>query len=187
MCFFGGLGAFRELRFQPWRARGPPEGRKNCRKYGFRGTLDVYESFVRNTPCPEGWFCHENIVNNKVLARGHYRQFGAELAPKRSPKRGLRDRFGVQGPPGWLRKRGDGGSKGFRNTYGKTTGFRVRPGLAKSDGPLTGGGVTPRVLATFGPGAVFSSRRNPLPANLADVPPVRIVTFSDSSWGKSLQ
>ena len=33
---------------------------------------------------------------------------------------------------------------------------------------------------------VFSSRRNDLPAKLCDVPPVRIVTFSDSSWEKSL-
>ena len=49
-----------------------------------------------------------------------------------------------------------------------------------------GGGFPPWVLATFGPGTVFSSRRNPLPANLADVSPVRIVTFSDYPWGKSL-
>ena len=32
----------------------------------------------------------------------------------------------------------------------------------------------------------FSSRQNGLPADLCDTPPVRIVTFSDSSWGKSL-
>ena len=170
---------------------GAPEGRQRGEKTAENKVSEAPWTYMRvlfgTRPVPKGWLCHENIVNNEVLARGHYRQFGAELAPKRSPKRGLRDRFGVQGPPGWLRKRGDGGSKGFRNTYGKTTGFRVRPGLAKSDGPLAGGGVPPRVLATLGPGAVFSSRRNPLPANLADVPPVRIVTFSDSSWGKSLQ
>ena len=82
----GGHGAFQELRFQPWRAPGPPEKRKNCTKYDFRGTLEACESVVQNRPCPEGWFYNENIMNNEVFARRHYRQFGAKLAPKRYPK-----------------------------------------------------------------------------------------------------
>ena len=51
---------------------------------------------------------------------------------------------------------------------------------------MYGGGSAPWVLATFSPWTTFSSRRNGLPANLCHAPPVRIVTFSDSSLGKSL-
>ena len=82
----GGLGAVRELRFETWRARRPPGRTKKCTKRGFRGITDACESFVGNPVWPEECFCNENIVNNRVLARGHYRQFGAKSAPKRSPK-----------------------------------------------------------------------------------------------------
>ena len=54
---FGRPRAPRELRFQTWRTPRPPERRKKCTKRGFRGTMDACESFVRNTPCPEGCFC----------------------------------------------------------------------------------------------------------------------------------
>ena len=59
---------------------------KKLTKRGFRGIMNACESFVGNPVWPEGCFCDENIVNNRVLARGHYRQFGAKSAPKRSPK-----------------------------------------------------------------------------------------------------
>ena len=89
----GGLGTLRELRFQTWRPPRPPERRKKCTKCGFRGITDAYESFVGNPPWREECFCDENIINNKVLARGHYRQFGVKSAPKRLPKGGLGDHF----------------------------------------------------------------------------------------------
>ena len=73
--FLGGLGALRELRFQTWRTPRPPERRKKCTKRGFRGTMDACESFVRNTPCPEGWFCNENIVNMYVFVRFYFFSF----------------------------------------------------------------------------------------------------------------
>ena len=40
-------------------------------------------------------FFDENRMNNEVFARRHYLRFGAKLAPKRSPKGGFGDRFGV--------------------------------------------------------------------------------------------
>ena len=64
----------------------PEAARAEKNMHGFRGIMDACESFVGNPPWPEECFCDENILNNKVLARGHYRQFGAKSAPKRSPK-----------------------------------------------------------------------------------------------------
>ena len=82
----GALGTRWERRFQTWRASRPPGRRKKSTKRGFRGIMDACESFAGNPVWPEGCFCDENIVNNWVLARDHYRQFGAKSAPKRSPK-----------------------------------------------------------------------------------------------------
>ena len=61
---------------------------KKWTKRGLRGIMDACGSFVGNPPWPEECFCDENIVlvNNKVLARGNYRQFGGKSASKRSPK-----------------------------------------------------------------------------------------------------
>ena len=82
----GGLGTFWERRFQTWRTPRPPRRRKKSIKRGFRGIMDACESVAGNQVWPEGCVCDENIVNNRVLARDHYRQFGATSAPKRSPK-----------------------------------------------------------------------------------------------------
>ena len=99
--FLGGLGVFRELCFQTWRTPRPPERRKKCTKRGFRGTMDACESFVRNTPCPEGWFCDENIVNNKVLARGQLSPIWSQIGSQTDSKMRLGRPFWC---PGAVRK-----------------------------------------------------------------------------------
>ena len=81
------------------RPRGPPgspfsdlarpeaaRAEKKWTKRGFRSIMDACESFVGNLPWPEECFCDEDTINNKVLARGNYRQFGVKSAPKRIPK-----------------------------------------------------------------------------------------------------
>ena len=83
MCFLGGLGVLLGLRFQTWRGPGPSQIRKNCEEGGFRDTTDACLSFVRSTSSSEGCICSENIINNRVSQGGHYRQFGAKVAPKR--------------------------------------------------------------------------------------------------------
>ena len=83
--FLEGLGAFRELRFQTWRAPRPPGRRKKSTKRGFRGIMDACESFVGNPAWPEECFCDENMVNNKVLARALspiWSQIGAQTESK---------------------------------------------------------------------------------------------------------
>ena len=63
--------------------------------------------------------------------------------------------------------------------------FCVRQACPKGGGNLWGG-VPPQCFLTLEPRMTFSSRRNAFPAKLGETPPVRIVTFSDSCWGKSL-
>ena len=70
--------------------------------------------------------------------------------------------------------------KGLSKHVRKKVGFCVRQACPKGDGP-TWGVVPGSVLATLEPRMTFSS-----PAKLGETPPVRIVTFSHISWGKSL-
>ena len=151
----GGLGALRELRFQTWRTPRPPERRKKCTKRGFRGTMYACESFVRNTACPEGCFCDENIVNNKVIARGPLSPIWCKLAPKRLPKGGLGPHFGGPGPSRRPRQRENGGSEKLSEHLRKKTCFHGRAG-SEMGVALSWGGSPPWVLATFSPWTTFS-------------------------------
>ena len=143
--------------------------------------------FERQPPSPEVCICSENIVNNSVLARGPLTPIWCKLAPKRLPKGGLGPHFGGPGPSRRPRQRENGGSEKLSEHLRKKTCFHGRAGSEMGDGLSWGGESWPWVLATFSPWMTFSPRRNALPANFADAPPVRMVTFSDSSWGKSRQ
>ena len=73
--------------------------------------------FERQPPSPEVCICNENIINNKVLARGPLPPIWFKLVPKRLPKGGLGPPFEDQG-----RREGHGDEKtevpkSFRNTF----------------------------------------------------------------------
>ena len=79
--------------------------------------------FERQPPSPEVCICSENVLNNRVLARGPLPPIWCKLAPKRLPKGGLGPLLEAQG-----RREGHGNEKtevpkSFRNSFEKRPDF----------------------------------------------------------------
>ena len=94
----GVLGAFRGLRFQTWRAPGPPERRKNVENVVSEAPrLHVRVLFgtgaVPNLDA-KGVFCHENMINNGVLTGAPFSQSCSKRVAQGGPKGSFGGPFG---------------------------------------------------------------------------------------------
>ena len=96
--FWGSFGTILELLWWPWALLWSTGGRHWTQKAGSRqppvctaicSTADVIPGVAQ---------CHENIVNNKVIARGPLPPIWCKLAPKSLRKGGPGNHFGDPGP-----------------------------------------------------------------------------------------
>ena len=89
-CFLPRLGVPWGAHFQTLRGPGPTRTTRSCENLAFRCTTGARMVFERQPPSPEVCTCNENILNNRVLARGPVSPIWCKLVPKRLPNGGLR-------------------------------------------------------------------------------------------------